>query len=138
MRLHDLHHVLTEYDTTWTGESEIGAWEIGGGCADHWAAWLLNFNAVAIGLVIAPAATYRAFVRGRRTRTLYDGEFREALLAEKVGAVRARLGLDREPVPARSDLLAFIAVSAVGVATLLATVLASLAPIAVLLLLSRG
>src|SRR5215470_18087947 len=28
VRFHDLHHVATEYKTTWTGEAEIGAWEI--------------------------------------------------------------------------------------------------------------
>jgi hypothetical protein len=128
VRLHDLHHVLTGYDTTWTGESEIGAWEIGAGCADHWAAWVLNFNAIAIGLAIAPAATYRAFVRGRRTRSLYDGEFRESLLDEKVGAVRARLGLDRAPRAAGSDPVVFALVCVVGVITLLVTTLISLAP----------
>ena len=32
VRLHDLHHVLTAYETTWTGEAELGAWEIASGC----------------------------------------------------------------------------------------------------------
>jgi len=32
VRLHDLHHVVTGYETTWTGEAEIGAWEIATGC----------------------------------------------------------------------------------------------------------
>src|SRR5689334_975997 len=27
VRLHDLHHVVTDYATDWTGEAEIGAWE---------------------------------------------------------------------------------------------------------------
>ena len=36
VKLHDIHHVLTGYDTSWTGESEIGAWEIGPGCGRHW------------------------------------------------------------------------------------------------------
>ncbi|HYC57214.1 MAG TPA: hypothetical protein VEL28_19950 [Candidatus Binatia bacterium] len=97
VRLHDLHHVVTGYDTTWTGESEIGAWELGSGCADHWAAWLLNFNAMAIGLAIAPRATYAAFRRGRRTCNLYGGEFDDAMLAERVGEIRRRLRLDTSP-----------------------------------------
>lgn len=29
VRLHDLHHVATGYDTNVLGEAEIGAWEIG-------------------------------------------------------------------------------------------------------------
>ena len=35
VKLHDLHHVLTEYDTSWSGEAEIGAWEIATGCGRH-------------------------------------------------------------------------------------------------------
>src|SRR5688572_12140938 len=52
VKLHDLHHVLTEYDTTWAGEAEIGAWELASGCARHYPAWVLNFGAVAIGLLL--------------------------------------------------------------------------------------
>jgi hypothetical protein len=110
VKLHDLHHVVTGYTTTWTGEAEIGAWEISSGCAGFVAAWLLNLSAFAIGLVIAPAATWRAFVRGRQTRNLYgsEGELREALLDESVGALRRRLGLDRPLQPAGpSDRLTF-------------------------------
>ncbi|HYB99136.1 MAG TPA: hypothetical protein VEC57_08350 [Candidatus Limnocylindrales bacterium] len=128
VRLHDLHHVLTGYDTTWTGESEIGAWEIGSGCADHWAAWLLNFNAVAIGLAIAPQATFHAFVRGRRTRNLYGGEFEEALLGERVGDMRRRLGLDRPTEVVPGDRARFVLVSIVSVATLAAVTALTVAP----------
>jgi hypothetical protein len=51
VRFHDLHHVLTKYETTWTGEAEIGAWEVASGCAHHYAAWMLNLQAMAVGLV---------------------------------------------------------------------------------------
>jgi hypothetical protein len=94
VKLHDLHHVLAEYGTTWTGEAEIGAWEIASGCAGHYPAWILNCGAVAIGLVIAPRYTYRAFVRGRHSRNLYRTEFSEALLDRTVGEVRRQLDLD--------------------------------------------
>jgi hypothetical protein len=47
VRFHDIHHVVTAYNTTWTGEAEIGAWEIASGCAYHYAAWLLNLQAMA-------------------------------------------------------------------------------------------
>jgi ubiquinone biosynthesis protein Coq4 len=62
VKLHDLHHVLTDYETTWTGEAEIAAWEIASGCGPYYAAWLLNFGALAIGLLIAPRKTCRAFL----------------------------------------------------------------------------
>ncbi len=94
VRLHDLHHVLTGYPTSWAGEGEIGAWELATGCRDHWAAWALNFVATAIGGFVAPRRILRAFARGRRERNLYDEEFSDALLDESVGALRARLGID--------------------------------------------
>ena len=31
-RIHDLHHVTAEYETTWVGEGEIAAWELASGC----------------------------------------------------------------------------------------------------------
>ena len=93
VKLHDLHHVLTGYPTSWTGEGEIGAWELASGCRNHWAAWYLNFSAALIGLLIAPRRVLSAFRRGRRERNLYGGELSDALLEETVGAARARLGI---------------------------------------------
>lgn len=99
VRFHDLHHVLTGYDTSWTGEGEIAAFEIASGCADHQAAWVLNLLALAIGLAIAPRAMRTAFVRGRRARNLYRETFGESLLEERVGHARRRLGLAAPPAP---------------------------------------
>ena len=93
VQLHDLHHVATEYETTWTGEAEIGAWELAAGCGKHLPAWILNGCAMVIGFVIAPRRTVRAFQRGRRSRTLYDGEFHEDYLEMTVGKLRERLGV---------------------------------------------
>lgn len=93
LRRHDLHHVLTGYDTSWAGEGEIGAWELATGCRDLWAAWWLNASAALIGLFVAPRRVVRAFVRGCRERNLYDQELTDALLDERLGAVRARLGI---------------------------------------------
>ncbi len=110
VRLHDLHHVATGYDTSWTGEGEIGAWELASGCGRHVWAWALDFAAFAIGLGIAPRRVFRAFVRGRHTQSLYrvEGDFREELLDESVGALRGRLALDRPLAPADArDALAF-------------------------------
>ncbi len=93
VRLHDLHHILTGYDTSWLGEAEIGAWELASGCRDHYAAWILNSLAVLAGLLISPRALLRAARRGRRSRNLYDGEWDEEWLLLRVGVLRARLGL---------------------------------------------
>jgi hypothetical protein len=93
VKLHDLHHVLTGYDTSWAGEAEIGAWELASGCRDHWAAWVLNASAASIGLFVAPRRMLRALARGRRERNLYGAELSDALLGESLGAMRARLGI---------------------------------------------
>jgi hypothetical protein len=107
--LHDLHHIATGFATTYTGEAEIGAWEIGGGCGDYAAAWLFNVTAFAYGLVIAPRRVYRAFVRGRHARNLYASGWDAALLDHSVGALRARVEPERNPTATLGDRLAFAA-----------------------------
>jgi len=94
VRLHDLHHVATSYDTDLVGEAEIAAWEIGSGCGGYLAAWVLNLYAMAIGLFVGREPTWRAFVRGRRSGNLYHDGWRDALLDESVGAMRTELGLE--------------------------------------------
>jgi hypothetical protein len=108
IRLHDLHHVATGYTTTWIGEAEIGAWEIGSGCGRYTAAWILDLGGFAIGLAIAPRRTYRAFLRGRRARTLYHDGWCDDLLELSVEQLRARIGVTDAPARVnRRDRLAF-------------------------------
>ena len=91
--LHDLHHVATGYSTTWRGEAEISAWELGAGCGRYWAAWGLNTGAAALGLVIAPRRTWHAWRRGRGSRALYRDGFTADLLDLTVTELRRRLEL---------------------------------------------
>lgn len=120
VRFHDLHHVLTEYETTWRGETEIGAWEVATGCGRFWVGWLLNLLAFAVGLAINPRGVYRAFMRGRHSANLYHGAtYDEQLLASRVGSLRRALQLEegvRERANAR-DVCAFAAWSLLSVAT---------------------
>ena len=120
VKLHDLHHVATEYATTWLGEAEIGAWEIGAGCGRYYAAWVLNLSAFPIGLLISPRRVYRAFVRGRRSRSLYDRAFGDDLLALDVRTLRSRLQLDSGERSRGGDAIAFAGwlATSVGLAAL--------------------
>jgi hypothetical protein len=69
------------YETDLPGEAEIAAWEIASGCARYHAAWILNFGAFGAGLVVAPRRLFRAFLRGRHTKTnLYKSGFDESRL----------------------------------------------------------
>lgn len=96
VRYHDLHHVLTGYTTDIRGEFEISAWEIGAGCRDFHAAWILNLSGMAGGVLRCPARTWRAFLRGLDERSAYGRDY-EALLASSVEEVRRELGIRDEP-----------------------------------------
>lgn len=123
VKLHDLHHLVTGYATDWTGEAEIGAWEVASGCGSFAWAWALNLTALPIGLVLAPRRLFRAWVRGRRSRNFYHGrtEIDDALLARPVRAVCHDLGLDA-PVPQATvaDVATFVVASVLATAFVLA------------------
>ena len=115
VRLHDVHHVLTGYDTDVAGEGEIASFELAAGCADHWAAWYLNLNALAIALPLGVPRLVRAFARGRRSRCLYDREWDEALLDVTVGDLRGRLAVaPREVEPTAGERAGFAATGGGG------------------------
>lgn len=131
LKLHDFHHLATGYDTTLTGEAEIGAWEIAGGCADHYPAWVLNLLALAYGLFIAPGLCFRAFVRGRRTRNLYTTPYEEVLRFESMGALRTHLRLAGPTVTASAgDAVLFLFWALVAIAEFAALLALLAAPVA--------
>lgn len=130
---HDVHHLLTGYRTDWTGEGEIGAFEIATGCRHLWAAWFFNLGGFLFGLLLAPRRTFRAFVRGRRSTNFYGAD-RERTLQHTVAEARHALGLDRDPGPATwRDALAFAGWVAVVVAAYGVVPVAALAAVLLLL-----
>jgi hypothetical protein len=131
VRFHDLHHVLTGYDTTTVGEFEISAWEVAAGCKSFAAAWALNLSGMFAGVLVAPARVFRAFERGRRSRTLY-GEVFGPLLDLTVQEARARYVAPDEVQPTRAgDVLGFAMALVAGLAVglLLAVVVIPLVPV---------
>lgn len=89
LELHDVHHLLTGYDTTWMGEFQVTAWEIGtGGCAPHGLFWLKLVVTSLLGVVLRPTATWYAFARGRQQRNLFRCDFRE-VLGRELGELQA-------------------------------------------------
>jgi hypothetical protein len=117
VRYHDLHHVLTGYDTDNAGEFEISAFEIAAGCRDFYAAWFLNLGGTTAGLFRWPRRTFRAFLRGRASQSLY-GQPLEPLLDATVSEARARMRCPDEPPPARaSDVALFGLTVLAGFAT---------------------
>jgi hypothetical protein len=133
VKYHDLHHVVTGYATNVAGEAEIGAWEIGSGCAGFVAAWILNLYAMVLGFLSGhPGAVWRAFLRGSRTRNLYRIDYDDALLDASLAEMWAKLGLDRQLVlePATlAERAGFAAWSVIAIALALATTALLAAPV---------
>lgn len=115
VKFHDLHHVLTGYDTDFRGELEISAWEIAAGCKGYAAAWVLNLGGMAAGLFTCPVRVLDAFARGRRSRTLYGERF-DPLLEQTVGALRADHVAEGSPPPSAADALRFALACVAGLA----------------------
>lgn len=139
LQMHDLHHVATGYPPTWTGEAEISAWELATGCGEYAFAWTITLQGLAVGLFVSPIKAWRAWVRGRNTRSLYAEQFSESLLQKSVGELRRYLGLDR-PVPRAKlgDALSFGFWSAVALAQTAAMFALLALPVAGLGLLVRA
>lgn len=114
VKFHDLHHIATGYRTDIVGELEISGWEIGAGCKNMPAAWFLNLGGMGLGAFVAPKRVFAAFVRGRRSDTLYGNTF-DPLLDETVGAIRERFVKHDAPKATAGDALAFALATITGI-----------------------
>jgi hypothetical protein len=91
VKIHDIHHVITEYKANWQGEAEISGWEIASGCGRYYVAWILNFCSFFYGMILFPRELFRSFMLGRKVRSnLYHGVlYDEILLNKTVGEIRS-------------------------------------------------
>lgn len=72
IHLHDLTHLVTGYDTSWTGEGEVAAWELASGFPQkYWIGWFYAPITFTIGALISPFRIAKAFRRGWRAENLY-------------------------------------------------------------------
>lgn len=114
---HDIHHIITGYQSDWQGEAEIAAWEISSGCGEYSAAWFLDLGGIAMGVLFFPKKTFRAFIRGQRTTNFYLSNYsKEELLRLSISDAQKKLGLDKNDTsPAtKKEILAFIKWTAVA------------------------
>ena len=93
---HDLHHVLTDYPCTMSGECQVATWEFAAGNMPHWAASLFCLPLVLVGFLYAPHRTFLAFIAGRQSRSLHGLELSEQLLGSPLHKVRADLASKAE------------------------------------------
>jgi hypothetical protein len=110
--MHDIHHLITEYDTSLRGESEISAWEIASGCKKYRAAFLLDTSGLMLGFLFNFPRILKAFARGRRTKNLYHDEFSvEQALDMKIAELRDQMYLDKYPKYTKPTFIDFILLS---------------------------
>lgn len=93
---HDIHHLLTGYKSIMTGEFQIAAWEIGSGCMNYWAAYILNSGGLLLGIPLYFTPTFRAFILGCRTSNLYQIEMDDNELKNmKISDLKIKINLNQ-------------------------------------------
>ena len=116
---HDVHHIVTGYESLLKGEAEIAAWEIASGCANYPSGLLINSQGPLMGLVCGPFATFKAFKKGRRTTNLYHSSYTEdQFLSMTVPALQEHLKLANYKAETKTtiqDVLSFISWNAFSV-----------------------
>lgn len=106
--LHDLHHLLTGYPCSPSGEFEMAAWEFAAGRYRNLFATAFCLPLVGIGGIACPHRTFRAFVRGRASRTLYaQGEPDIAVLDGRLDDLRNTLLPASAPRARLRDVFAY-------------------------------
>lgn len=107
---HDAHHILTGYPCTPAGEMQVAAWEFAAGRFPHAGATAFCLPLVGVGAVLLPRRTFAAFVRGRRSTTLYATTLSEAVLATRVVDLRKRFAPSGPVRATLRDWLAYLGV----------------------------
>lgn len=88
IRVHDAHHLVTDYSTSVTGEFQVAAWELGVHCYDTWQARALCRFLMALGLMTTPRRILQAYRRGRAHQVAYQKLAQRGLLTLTLEEVR--------------------------------------------------
>ncbi len=93
--LHDIHHLVTGYDTSWNGELELAGWELGsGGCHTHFFFWFDRIGAFTFGLLLAPRRVWRALVKfGAPLSQLKETDLTSPGLVFQIGVAPSRIDI---------------------------------------------
>ncbi len=110
VKIHDIHHLITEYEANLKGEAEISGWELASGCGKYYAAWILNSVSFLYGMFFFPRALFKAFMRGRKAKTnfYHNTMYNSDLLNRPLGDMRKITEPNREQAESNiSDYLCF-------------------------------
>ena len=109
VKIHDIHHLVTEYEANMKGEVAIGGWELASGCFNYPAAWILNLGSFAYGMLFHQRTLLDAFLKGKRSvsnlyhNTVYD----DVLLNKTIGELREKIQLSDSKGNSTNDYLQF-------------------------------
>lgn len=109
VKIHDIHHLITEYEANLRGEAQIAGWELASGCGRYYMAWILNMGSFFYGMFFFPVSLFKAFMLGKKVKTnfYYNTIYNDALLNHTVGNLRARIRSNAKSGSVFSDYLCF-------------------------------
>ncbi len=80
--LHDINHLVNQYDTSWQGEASVSAWEVSSGLGRFVTGWFFALLGMGIGLFFYPKKVYTAFLRGQITLSIFSMDIPKAEIME--------------------------------------------------------
>lgn len=116
---HDLHHVITGYACSPSGEFQMAAWEFAAGRFRSVYSTLFCLPLVGLGACLCPRQTYRAFLRGRRSASLYSQPITDTLLDLPLAELRRRSLPAAPPSADIRDRLAYLGLVTLSVALMM-------------------
>jgi hypothetical protein len=106
---HDLHHILNGFPFNMRGEFQVATWEFAAGRYPHAGASLLLLPLVVLGILWSPRAIWRAFMKGRRSTSLYRPQLLALELKELQQDVRQAVERPGDRRVQAADIAAFAA-----------------------------
>lgn len=104
---HDLHHVVTGYPHTMRGECLVATWEFSAGRFPNIYANLFCLPLVALGALLAPVQTLKAFIAGQTSASLFERELGAEVLTWPVQQLKALTKSKRKSRPYEIQILKF-------------------------------
>jgi hypothetical protein len=95
--IHDINHLATGYSTKWIGETSISGWELAtGGWGNNLFVWMIIMGGFLIGVLVYPISTFKAFLRGRKCRSVVGlGLSKRELMNLEIDDLKSMTGLDK-------------------------------------------
>lgn len=128
---HDLHHIIGEYKFCPTGEFQVAAWEFAAGKYPNIFTTLFCIPLVSMGAFLIPRKQFQAFIRGRRSNTLYQNYSYNDLLDKTVGELREEILPNEKYTPNLNDYFEYL-----KIVSLSATATVTVTPFILLFLIS--